>query len=143
MQFTYFWSKSPYYKYNTTFSYYERTEMQSNCGFHEGTWCANVSWRREKSLGKILLLHDFRLYEDRESVKKMVTLCEVMIACPQKLNLQADLNLRKKMQRGVKRTQVTSGPCTYGRMHSIMFRTQGRSDKLKSQLIECQKLWKP
>ena len=24
-------------------------------------------------MGKILLLHDFRLYEDRESVKKMVT----------------------------------------------------------------------
>ena len=49
---------------------------------HEGTWCANISWRREKSLGKILLLHDFRLYEDRESVKKMVTLREVMIAGP-------------------------------------------------------------
>jgi hypothetical protein len=32
--------------------------------------------------GKILLLHDFRLYEDRESVKKMVTIREVMIACP-------------------------------------------------------------
>ena len=78
----YFWSKSPYYrqfkidvihicllkihilhKKNTTFSHYEQicTEMQNNCGVHEGTWCANISWRREKSLGKILLLHGFRL----------------------------------------------------------------------------------
>ena len=38
--------------------------LQSSCGVHEGTWCANISWRREKSLGK--MLHDFRLYEDRE-----------------------------------------------------------------------------
>ena len=39
----------------------------------------------------------FMIFDFMKIVKQMVTLREVMVACPQKLNLQVDLNLRKKM----------------------------------------------
>ena len=39
----------------------------------------------------------FMIFDFMRTVKKMVTVREVRIACPQKLNLQVDLNLRKKM----------------------------------------------
>ena len=39
----------------------------------------------------------FMTFDFMEIVKQMVTLREVMVACPQKLSLHADLNLRTKI----------------------------------------------
>ena len=110
--------------------------LQSSCGVHEGTWCADISWRWEKSSGKMLLIHDFLLYEDREEngyPQRSHDYMPVETDFARGFELAQDVEIREK-NAGHKRTM---------HMWKNALNHVWNTKKLKSQLIECQKLWKP